>query len=95
MLMSSQNINLVKNNLVKLITKKRLAVFLDIDGTLIDFANKPNEIVVPKNLKHLLYYLNNKVDGTLALISGRMIVDIQRIFNPLKVLLFRYSWFRI
>jgi len=83
MLMSSEN-PLIKNNLVKLITKKRLAVFLDIDGTLIDFANKPNEIIVPKNLKHLLYYLNNKVDGTLALISGRMIVDIERIFNPLK-----------
>ena len=42
-------------------------------------------IIVPKNLKHLLYYLNNKVDGTLALISGRMIVDIQNIINPVKL----------
>jgi len=75
---------LIKKKLVKLMIKKRLAVFLDIDGTLIDFANKPNEIIVPKNLKHLLYYLNNKLEGTLALISGRMIVDIERIFNPLK-----------
>ena len=46
---------LIKKKLVKLMIKKRLAVFLDIDGTLIDFANKPNEIIVPKNLKHLLY----------------------------------------
>ena len=40
---------------------------------------------MPKKLKYLLYNLRNKLNGALALISGRMVQDIQNIINPLKL----------
>ena len=40
---------------------------------------------MPKNLKYLLYNLRNKLNGALALISGRMVQNIQNIINPLKL----------
>lgn len=80
-----QNINCIESRIIKLLSQNKLAVFLDIDGTLIPYANHPNNIIVPKNLKYLLYNLRNKLNGALALISGRMVQDIQNIINPLKL----------
>ena len=80
-----QNIICIELGIVKLLSQNKLAIFLDIDGTLIPHANHPNNIIVPKNLKFLLYNLRNKLNGALALISGRMVKDIQNIINPLKL----------
>ena len=80
-----QNINCIELGIIKLLSQNKLAIFLDIDGTLIPHANHPNNIIVPKNLKFLLYNLRNKLNGALALISGRMVKDIQNIINPLKL----------
>ena len=80
-----QNINCIESRIIKLLFQNKLAIFLDIDGTLIPYANHPNNIIVPKNLKYLLYNLRNKLNGALALISGRMVQDIQNIINPLKL----------
>ena len=80
-----QNINCIESRIIKLLSQNKLAIFLDIDGTLIPYANHPNNIIMPKNLKYLLYNLRNKLNGALALISGRMVQDIQNIINPLKL----------
>jgi len=80
-----KNISCIELGIVKLLSQNKLAIFLDIDGTLIPHANHPNNIIVPKNLKFLLYNLRNKLNGALALISGRMVKDIQNIINPLKL----------
>ena len=58
-----QNINCIEPKLIKLLFQNKLAIFLDIDGTLIQHANHPNNIIVPKNLKYLLYNLRNKLNG--------------------------------
>jgi trehalose 6-phosphate phosphatase len=56
------------------------ALFLDIDGTLLDLAPTPTVVVVPKTLPHLLDSLTRHLGGALALVSGRCLADIDRLF---------------
>lgn len=60
------------------------ALFLDIDGTLLEIAETPQGVRVPESLKRLLTHLSSHADGALALISGRSLADIDRLFAPLK-----------
>ncbi len=80
-----RNINSIESKIVKLLSQKKIAIFLDIDGTLIPHADHPNNIIIPKNLKFILYNLRNILDGALALISGRLVKDIHNIIRPLKL----------
>lgn len=57
------------------------AVFLDIDGTLIDLAATPDAVVIPAHLPHLLRRLAARHGGALALISGRSLADIDAMFG--------------
>ena len=57
------------------------AVFLDIDGTLLDIAVTPDAVMVPPTLPDLLRRLAVARNGALALISGRPILDIDRMFG--------------
>ncbi len=59
-------------------------LFLDVDGTLIEFSDSPEESVVDEKLKFLLTTILNKLDGALALVSGRSIVSLDRLFAPLR-----------
>jgi trehalose 6-phosphate phosphatase len=58
-------------------------LFLDIDGTLLDFAATPGEVDVDDPLRDLLRRLDLACDGALALVSGRLIADIDELFDPL------------
>jgi len=62
----------------------RTALLLDIDGTLIDLAPTPRDIVVPPKLGPILQALHDRLDGALALVSGRSLTDIDVIFAPLQ-----------
>ena len=59
------------------------AFLLDIDGTLLDLAPTPGAVVVPPGLAEALSGLHMRTDGALALVSGRSLADIDRIFNPM------------
>jgi len=61
---------------------KRCALLLDIDGTLLDLAATPDLVSVPKGLRSSLQKLFDRTSGALAFVSGRSIVDIDRIFSP-------------
>lgn len=61
---------------------KRCALLFDIDGTLIDLAPSPREVVVPPGLRENLQSLLDRTDGAMALVSGRSLVDIDWIFEP-------------
>ncbi|MEP6632966.1 MAG: trehalose-phosphatase [Luteimonas sp.] len=61
------------------------ALFLDIDGCLLDFAAKPNEVCVSESLKGLLAHWLKALDGAVALISGRELADIDALFQPLSL----------
>lgn len=56
------------------------ALFLDIDGTLLDLAPKPDDVVVPPTLSPLLDALTARFGGALALVSGRSLDGIDRLF---------------
>lgn len=63
----------------------RDALFLDIDGTMIDIAPTPESVVVPESLKLSLSRLQELSGGALALSSGRTIPSIDELFAPLKL----------
>lgn len=60
------------------------ALFLDIDGTLIDIAPTPQAVTVPAGLPSMLSRLSRRFGGALALVSGRSLEDIDRLFRPFK-----------
>ena len=64
---------------------KTIALLLDVDGTLIDIAPSPNEVHVSGDLIELLRRLLASTDGALALVSGRPLADLDRLFAPLKL----------
>ena len=61
-----------------------LCLFLDVDGSLIDIAPRPDEVVVPASLLRDLERVNDRVDGALALVSGRSIAELDRLFAPAR-----------
>jgi len=63
--------------------KKNSALFLDIDGTLLDMARIPKAVVVPDELMAALKKLHGALDGALAFVSGRPLREIDRLFAPL------------
>jgi hypothetical protein len=59
----------------------QFAILLDIDGTLLDIAPTPYEVVVPDGLTETLASLNRRLEGALALVSGRRIEEIDAFFK--------------
>jgi trehalose 6-phosphate phosphatase len=59
----------------------RLALFLDIDGTLLDFAGRPQAVAVAPALPDLLWRLHDLLDGAFALLSGRPLAQIDALFG--------------
>ena len=59
------------------------AFFLDIDGTLLEHADTPDAVRVDGAMRTLLADLQAGAGGALALISGRSVADIDRLFAPL------------
>jgi trehalose 6-phosphate phosphatase len=64
---------------------EKAALFLDVDGTLLDLAPRPGAVVVPPSLIESLARAEKALDGALALVSGRSIEDLDRLFAPLRL----------
>ena len=64
---------------------RSIALLLDIDGTIIDIASRPDDVEVPRGLCETLAALHVKTGGALALVSGRLISDTDRLFAPLRL----------
>ena len=61
------------------------AIFLDVDGTLLDIADTPDAVAASAELRAVLNRLAPRLSGALALVSGRPIGDIDAIFAPLRL----------
>lgn len=61
------------------------ALFLDIDGTLIDLAETPQGVVVPPGLIDTLSGLSERLGGALGLVTGRAISFADQLFAPLAL----------
>lgn len=57
------------------------ALFLDLDGTLVDIADTPSDVAASAELLDTLRRLAPRMDGALALITGRTIADADRVLN--------------
>ena len=62
-----------------------VALFLDVDGTLLEIAPVPQSVSVSAGLRSLLHALQRSLGGALALVSGRSIADLTRLFAPLRL----------
>jgi len=61
------------------------AWFLDIDGTLLDIADRPEDVKVKARDLKLLQDMHDAACGALALVSGRTIAVLDQLFHPLSV----------
>jgi trehalose 6-phosphate phosphatase len=64
------------------ISQSLWCLFLDVDGTLLDIAATPDAVHVEPSLQALLTRLRVVLDGAVALVSGRPIVELDRLFGP-------------
>lgn len=61
------------------------ALFLDLDGTLVEFEDRPDAVRIDEGLMELLRGLCATTDGAVALISGRSVKEIDRLLAPLRL----------
>jgi trehalose 6-phosphate phosphatase len=59
------------------------ALFLDFDGTMVDIAPQPHAVHVPQPLLEVLRQLRERLDGAVAVISGRPIAQLDDFLAPL------------
>jgi trehalose 6-phosphate phosphatase len=62
---------------------KTHALLLDVDGTLLDIAPRPDLVVVPPGLIEDLTRLQERAGGAIAFVSGRKIAVLDALFKPL------------
>ncbi len=57
-------------------------LFLDVDGTLVEFEPTPDAVEVDNALQYLLQCAAAACDGAVALVSGRSIAQLDALFAP-------------
>ena len=62
-----------------------IALFLDVDGTLLEIAATPQAASVSDDLRERLRTLAQAGGGAVALVSGRALVDLDALFAPLTL----------
>jgi trehalose 6-phosphate phosphatase len=60
-------------------------LFLDVDGTLIELTDTPSQTAADPEIKALLRDLSARLDGAVALVSGRQIETLDQLFAPLRL----------
>jgi len=58
-----------------------IALFVDVDGTLLDIAARPDAVIVDARLPATLKRLKERLDGALAPISGRPLREIDALLG--------------
>ncbi|HEY3918268.1 MAG TPA: trehalose-phosphatase [Stellaceae bacterium] len=61
------------------------ALFLDIDGTLLEFKDDAETVRAPEALRGTLDSLRQSLGGALAVVSGRALPSVDRVFAPLRL----------
>jgi trehalose 6-phosphate phosphatase len=64
---------------------RTVALLLDVDGTIVDIGPSPAEVQVSDALLDSLGRLFDLTGGAVALVSGRPIADLDRLFAPLRL----------
>jgi trehalose 6-phosphate phosphatase len=61
------------------------ALFLDFDGTLAEIAERPDDVSVHPPLPSTLAAVSEALDGALAIVSGRPLLEIDALLAPLTL----------
>lgn len=61
------------------------ALFLDVDGTLIEFAEDPARVRLLPQVREAIEAIADRLDGAVALVSGRPLSQLDALFAPLKL----------
>jgi trehalose 6-phosphate phosphatase len=61
------------------------ALFLDVDGTLIEIADAPDAVSVEPAMIGVLDRLDRRLGHAIALVSGRELATLDRLFAPLRL----------
>lgn len=61
------------------------ALFLDFDGTLVDIQPRPDAVSVDDRLHRLVATLADRLDGRVAIVSGRSIEQLDALFGGLTL----------
>jgi len=64
---------------------ERCALFLDIDGTLLELSSTPEGVRVDRELANLMMTLDRALGGAVALITGRTLGNVDRLFGAAKL----------
>ena len=64
---------------------RRTCLFLDVDGTLTDLVPTPDDVRIGSDLIALLGRIHAQLEGALALVSGRPLAQLDRLFAPLRL----------
>jgi trehalose 6-phosphate phosphatase len=64
---------------------RKVALFLDLDGTVLDIAPAPTEVIAPAELTLALRRLQARLGGAIAILTGRKIADVDRLLSPLRL----------
>lgn len=61
------------------------ALFLDLDGTLLEIAERPGDVLVPMGLVDCLRDIRAGLHGALAIVSGRPMIELDRLLHPVRL----------
>lgn len=64
---------------------RQSALFLDLDGTLLDIAPRHDQVVVEAGLPETIARIGHALSGALAIVTGRPLSDVDRLFPGLGV----------
>ena len=74
---------LPRGGLARLAPPSIFAYFLDVDGTLLEIKPRPQDVLADAALRGLIEEVAAAAGEALAVVSGRKIDDIDRIFEPI------------
>jgi trehalose 6-phosphate phosphatase len=60
------------------------ALFLDVDGTLLELVDDPGAVELDPRVREALGWIHAKLEGALALVSGRSLSQLDEIFSPIR-----------
>ena len=69
----------------KILNSHSIFLFLDYDGTLVPFKDKPTEVVTPEKIKKIIGQLIKNPKILIIIVTGRTLHDIQKLLNVKKL----------
>jgi trehalose 6-phosphate phosphatase len=63
----------------------KVALFLDLDGTLAPIALRPDLVALSDDVRDLIGQLNDRLGGAVAILSGRTLQEIDALVAPLAL----------